>query len=109
MDAAEVIEELQRMKVTQHIARNTSGLSYTVPDELATTGGYALSRRKRKLIEQGFGWGKFVDPPSDGAWYPQGRPVVRDEDGRLQLGADADLGRIPSNDDMRASTRPGKA
>jgi len=33
-----------------------------VPDEIAQTEGYALSQRKRKLIEQGFGWAKFVGP-----------------------------------------------
>ena len=26
------------------------------------TKGYAMSQRKRKLIEQGFGWAKFVGP-----------------------------------------------
>lgn len=61
-DAAEFIEELQRMKVTPHIAQNKSGRRSAVPDEMAATEGYALSQRKRKLIEQGFGWAKFVGP-----------------------------------------------
>jgi transposase len=61
-DAAEFVEELQRLKVTPHIAQNKSGRRSAVPDEIAATEGYALSQRKRKLIEQGFGWAKFVGP-----------------------------------------------
>jgi IS5 family transposase len=61
-DAAEFIKELQRLKVTPHVAQNKSGRSSAVPDEIAQSEGYALSQRKRKLIEQGFGWAKFVGP-----------------------------------------------
>jgi transposase len=61
-DAAEFIEELQRLKVTPHVAQNKSGRRSAVPDEIAATEGYALSQRKRKLIEQGFGWAKFIGP-----------------------------------------------
>lgn len=31
-------------------------------NEVAQSEGYAISQRKRKLIEQGFGWAKFVGP-----------------------------------------------
>lgn len=61
-DAAEFIEELQRMKVTPHVAQNKSGRRSAVPDEIAESEGYALSQRKRKLIEQGFGWAKLIGP-----------------------------------------------
>lgn len=61
-DAAEFIEELQRLKVTPHVAQNKSGRRSAVPDEIAQSEGYALSQRKRKVIEQGFGWAKFVGP-----------------------------------------------
>lgn len=61
-DAAEFIDELQRLKVKPHIAQNKSGRRSAVPDEIAATEGYTLSQRKRKLIEQGFGWAKFVGP-----------------------------------------------
>ena len=33
-----------------------------VPDEIADSDGYAISQQKRKLIEQGFGWAKFIGP-----------------------------------------------
>ena len=61
-DAKEFIDELQRLKVAPHVAQNKSGRSSAVPDEIAATEGFALSQRKRKLIEQGFGWAKFVGP-----------------------------------------------
>jgi transposase len=61
-DAAEFIEALQEMKVVPHVAQNKSGRASAVPDEIATSEGYAISQEKRKLIEQGFGWGKFIGP-----------------------------------------------
>ena len=59
-DAAEFIDACVAMKVTPHVAQNTSGRRSAVPDEIAQTEGYAISQRKRKLIEQGFGWAKTV-------------------------------------------------
>ncbi len=61
-DAAEFIGELKRLNVTPHVAQNKSGRSSAVPNEIAQSEGYALSQRKRTLIEQGFGWTKFVGP-----------------------------------------------
>ncbi|ABO60096.1 IS1182-like element ISBuce1 family transposase [Burkholderia vietnamiensis] len=59
-DAKEFIDACMSMKVTPHVAQNTSGRKSAVPDEIAQTQGYATSQRKRKLIEQGFGWAKTV-------------------------------------------------
>jgi IS5 family transposase len=59
-DAKEFIDACQAMKVTPHVAQNKSGRKSAVPDEIAQTEGYATSQRKRKLIEQGFGWAKTV-------------------------------------------------
>jgi hypothetical protein len=50
------------MTVTPHVAQNKSGRRSAVADEIAQTEGYAISQRKRKLIEQSFGWAKFVGP-----------------------------------------------
>jgi len=50
------------MKVTPHVAQNKAGRRSAVADEIARSEGYAISQRKRKLIEQGFGWAKFVGP-----------------------------------------------
>jgi transposase len=59
-DAKEFIDALAEMKVTPHVAQNTSGRKSAVPDEIATKLGYGISQKKRKLIEQGFGWAKAV-------------------------------------------------
>lgn len=59
-DAGEFIKALQEMKVTPHVAQNTSGRKSAVPDAIAVTVGYGISQQKRKLIEQGFGWAKTV-------------------------------------------------
>lgn len=48
-DAVEFIEELRHIKVTPHFAHNKSGRRPVVPDEIATSDGCALSKRKRKL------------------------------------------------------------
>jgi len=59
-DAAEFIEALQELKVIPHVAQNTANRRSAVPDEIASTEGYEISQRKRKLIEQGFGWAKLI-------------------------------------------------
>ena len=59
-DAREFIEACQAMNVIPHVAQNKSGRSSAVPEAIAQSEGYAVSQRKRKLIEQGFGWAKTV-------------------------------------------------
>lgn len=59
-DAQEFIDACVAMNVTPHVAQNKSGRKSAVPDEIAQSEGYTLSQRKRKLIEQGFGWAKTV-------------------------------------------------
>ena len=59
-DAAEFIAELQKMKVTPHVAQNKSNRRSAVPDEIAQTEGYGMSLQRRKRIEQGFGWAKTM-------------------------------------------------
>ena len=61
-DAAGFVEALQELKVIPHVAQNTSNRRSAVPDEVAASEGYAISQNKRKLIEQGFGWAKFIGP-----------------------------------------------
>ena len=59
-DAAEFIAELQKMKVTPHVAQNKSGRRSAVPEEIAQSDGYGMSMQRRKRIEQGFGWAKTI-------------------------------------------------
>ncbi len=59
-DAQEFIDTCIELGVTPHVTQNKSGRKSAVPDAIAQSEGYALSQRKRKLIEQGFGWAKTV-------------------------------------------------
>ena len=61
-DAAEFVQALTDMKVLPHVAQNTSSRKSAVPDHIAASDGYVISQQKRKLIEQGFGWAKFIGP-----------------------------------------------
>ena len=51
-DAAEFIVELRRLKVAPHVAKNTSGRSSAVPDEIAQSAGYGISMQCRKRIKR---------------------------------------------------------
>ena len=44
------------------MAQNTSNRKSVVPDSAVKSDGFAISQQKRKLIEQGFGWAKFMGP-----------------------------------------------
>ncbi|MCB1507196.1 MAG: IS5 family transposase [Hyphomicrobiaceae bacterium] len=59
-DAAEFVEELRMMCVTPHIAAKAKGSA--IDGRTTRHPGYAVSQRKRKLVEEPFGWGKTVGP-----------------------------------------------
>ena len=59
-DTQDFVNELRSMKVTPHVARNTSGRRSAVDGRTTRHGGYAASQRIRKRIEEAFGWIKTV-------------------------------------------------
>lgn len=59
-DAEDFVNELRSMKVTPHVARNTSGRRSAIDGRTTRHGGYAASQRIRKRIEEAFGWIKTV-------------------------------------------------
>src|SRR5262245_17793251 len=59
-DAQDFVNELRSMKVTPHVAQNTSGRRSAVDGRTTRHGGYAVSQRIRKRIEEAFGWIKTV-------------------------------------------------
>ena len=59
-DAEDFVNELRSMKVTPHVAQNTSGRSSAIDGRTTRHGGYAVSQRIRKRIEEAFGWIKVV-------------------------------------------------
>ena len=49
------INELRSMKVTPHVVQNTNGRSSAIDGRTTRHGGYAVSQRIRKRIEEAFG------------------------------------------------------
>lgn len=57
-ETEDFIERMKRLGVKAHVARKTTGSA--VDGRTARGRGYALSLRRRKMIEQAFGWIKTV-------------------------------------------------
>ena len=56
-----------------HAAHNIANRRSVVPDDIAANHGYAISHRKRKLVEQGFGWAKVIGRGRHGDWWSHRR------------------------------------
>ena len=59
-DAEDFVNELRSMRVTPHLARNTSGRRSAIDGRTTRHSGYGVSQRIRKRIEEAFGWIKTV-------------------------------------------------
>jgi transposase len=59
-DTAGFVAVLRQLKATPHVARNTSNRRSAIDGRTTRHGGYAVSQRIRKRIEEGFGWIKEV-------------------------------------------------
>jgi hypothetical protein len=56
----EFIDELRQMEITPHVAQNQSRRRSRVDRRTTRHSGYEVSQRKRKRIEEVFGWMKTV-------------------------------------------------
>jgi IS5 family transposase len=60
-DTKDFVKEMRGMKVTPHVARNEKRPGGSAIDARTTRhAGYAVSQRKRKRIEEVFGWMKTI-------------------------------------------------
>ena len=59
-DVHDFVEKLRGQKVTPHVAQNTKGRSSAIDARTTRHPGYAVSQRKRKRVEEVFGWLKTV-------------------------------------------------
>jgi transposase len=59
-DTAEFVKRLRAMQVTPHVAQNDSHRRSAVDGRTTRHTGYAISQRKRKRVEEVFGWMKTV-------------------------------------------------
>jgi transposase len=62
-DTKEFVNACREINVTPHVAQNTNRRGGSAIDGRTTRHpGYEVSQRKRKRIEQCFGWGKLIGP-----------------------------------------------
>jgi transposase len=59
-DIEDFVNELRSMNVTPHVAQNTTNRRSAIDGRTARHGGYKVSQRIRKRIEEAFGWIKTV-------------------------------------------------
>jgi transposase len=59
-DTRELVRELRRMNITPHVAQNNTNRSSAIDERTTRHTGYEISQRKRKRVEQSFGWMKMV-------------------------------------------------
>jgi transposase len=59
-DAASFVADMRALNVTPHIAQNISGRRSAIDARTTRHPGYAVSQKKRKRIEEPFGWGKTI-------------------------------------------------
>ena len=59
-DTTDFVADLRRMCVTPHVAAKAKGSA--IDGRTTRHASYAMSQRKRKLVEEPFGWGKTVGP-----------------------------------------------
>ena len=59
-DTADFVADLRAMHVTPHVAQNDKGRRSAIDARTTRHPGYAQSQKKRKLVEEPFGWGKVI-------------------------------------------------
>lgn len=59
-DVHDFVQNLRRQKVTPHVAQNNTRRSSAIDARTTRHPGYAVSQRKRKRVEEVFGWLKVV-------------------------------------------------
>lgn len=59
-DTADFVADMRQMCVTPHVAQNNKGRASAIDARTTRHQGYAVSQKKRKLVEEAFGWGKTI-------------------------------------------------
>jgi transposase len=56
------VKKLRELGITPHVAQNNRNRKSAIDNRTTSHTGYEVSQRKRKCVEQVFGWGKTVGP-----------------------------------------------
>jgi transposase len=59
-DTQELVRDLREMKVTPHVVQNNTNRRSAINRRTTQHVGYAISQKKRKRIEESFGWMKTI-------------------------------------------------
>lgn len=59
-DTHDLVAGLRTLHATPHVAQHTTARRSAIDTRTTRHAGYAVSQRKRKLVEQGFGWMKTI-------------------------------------------------
>src|SRR5581483_5976386 len=59
-DTKEFVRELRRMNITPHVAQNNRNRASAIDQRTTQYAGYEISQRKRKRVEESFGWMKII-------------------------------------------------
>ena len=59
-DTRDFVHRLRQLRITPHVAQNTTNRSSAIDRRTTRHAGYALSQQKRKRVEQSFGWMKMI-------------------------------------------------
>jgi transposase len=59
-DTADFVADMRALQVTPHIAQNQSHRRSAIDSRTTRHPGYDISQRKRKQVEEPFGWGKTI-------------------------------------------------
>jgi hypothetical protein len=59
-DTQDLVKQLRQQRVTPHVAQNNTHRSSALDGRTTRHAGYAVSQRKRKRVEEIFGWMKTL-------------------------------------------------
>lgn len=72
-DTKDFVAQLRDLNVTPHVAQNTTNRSSAIDGRTTRHGGYEVSQRVRKRIEEVFGWMKTIGPMAKTKYRGRGR------------------------------------
>ncbi len=59
-DTQDFVRKMRQLKLTPHVAQNDTNRASAIDERTTRHPGYAISQRKRKLVEEIFGWLKTI-------------------------------------------------
>ncbi len=59
-DTQELVQDLREIKVRPHVAQNNTNRRSAIDGRTTQHPGYAISQKKRKRVEESFGWMKMI-------------------------------------------------